>query len=757
MSPDSALNKFRYLLIFLLAALALVFDRNLTDTFEIPKSVVLWVGSFALTTAFFWKTPPSNWRYHPMLAAFGAMLLLFLPSLTASVDLYASLMGNYSFYFGGLISWISFFLLFFLTLNLNEPSSLKKFFWAAITTGLIISIYAAIQTAGLDPWVWASGSWPPFSFLGNSLYLGAFMAMLIPLVIALLLEAKQSLTAAACLLILGLFCYLMLQTLTRSAWLGSLVGIALFCWFAGFKKLWRQRARLALILIPFSLVLAWCLFLGPVLQKQPSSIQNRFKVFLDPTEGSASARMDLWLSAFRIFWDHPFVGVGLDNFQQHFWKYRTPEHARLTGERAIATVAHNDTLQILSTTGLLGFCGWLLLLLQGACLILRLRKTLNEETRTMAGALAASLAGLGIFGQFNFSGLVTSAWAGVFLGALVSLDAAKLRPMKLPALPQLPWRAALGGLLTLATLALTPRGLMNYAAELAYLKGNVLATQIKTFDKAEYYLASAIELNPHVRYYHLALGRALTLRGDAEKKDKQKKAHYYKRASSVFEEQVRMLPWSAIARNNLAVTYLKRAEEFDEPLIEPAKRLMEEAMMLGPVFSNVYDRYGETLFKQGKIYPAKRIWEMVIGFDPDFIATRKNLERFRPDEYVYFYNQEVRVQGALPGSRLVIDDLRLVNDLNRPATIELKIAHKGLALYGDINHYQDIGELGWVQIKQKLVEMPANTIEPIVVEIKIPRWPWWRGKKFVVIIEAKDKNVAYPFGRFGRILIETKE
>ena len=91
----------------------------------------------------------------------------------------------------------------------------------------------------------------------------------------------------------------------------------------------------------------------PVLSRIP-----RFADLLNPAGGTSFFRTKLWLSAWRMFLDHPLVGVGPDNFlYQYRSKYILPE----AWQDPNLSHPHNMALDYLSRLGLFGFaCGlWL--------------------------------------------------------------------------------------------------------------------------------------------------------------------------------------------------------------------------------------------------------------------------------------------------------------------------------------------------------------------------------------------------------------
>jgi O-antigen ligase len=127
-----------------------------------------------------------------------------------------------------------------------------------------------------------------------------------------------------------------------------------FALLAAFVLLPRQRAR----------VLGWTVIaaagLVVYLQFQPSALDR-----LTHLSGGGSGRQDVWTVAWRIFRQHPLVGIGLDNFTVFEPRYAL-DPGRLTDVRVIVetpVIVHNTYLQLLVETGPIGLVALLIVVL----------------------------------------------------------------------------------------------------------------------------------------------------------------------------------------------------------------------------------------------------------------------------------------------------------------------------------------------------------------------------------------------------------
>jgi O-antigen ligase len=93
----------------------------------------------------------------------------------------------------------------------------------------------------------------------------------------------------------------------------------------------------------------------PLLARVP-----RFADVLDFTSGTSFFRVQLWVSAWRMWLDHPWLGVGPDNFLQMYRsRYILPE----AWQEPNLSHPHNIVLDFLSRLGLLGFAAGVAMLL----------------------------------------------------------------------------------------------------------------------------------------------------------------------------------------------------------------------------------------------------------------------------------------------------------------------------------------------------------------------------------------------------------
>lgn len=257
------------------------------------------------------------------------------------------------------------FVVFFIVINnIKSKRQIKHLLIALIITGFFMVFFSVIQRVSADQIYW----FPGFTQAGYTLgpyvsknHLAGYMEMVIPLSIGLLfshylmssssgktgswrhrlsnLEPHLSkyilLIFAIVIMIPALF-----LSLSRGGMIGFLVSMIFLANIFAYKRRKRSIIVLAFIFSISVLILIW-LGIDPVI----GSLSNLFSPY-----GSLASRTELWQDSFQIIRHFPIFGTGLGTYQYIFPKYKRMARGDLLYDHA-----HNDYLEFLSDTGILGF------------------------------------------------------------------------------------------------------------------------------------------------------------------------------------------------------------------------------------------------------------------------------------------------------------------------------------------------------------------------------------------------------------------
>jgi O-antigen ligase len=161
-------------------------------------------------------------------------------------------------------------------------------------------------------------------------------------------------------------------TLTRGAWVGVAVGVALLLLSKDFRLL---------ALIPIVIVTAILL--------APDAIWNRFMSIFDARDLTSRDRIAMLEAGTEIVKDYPLTGVGPDQIERVYPRYRVPDAVKPTNPHL-----HNVPMQIAAERGLPALAAWLWFVVSACTGLLQLvRKARNKSLAAAAlGGMAAMLA-----------------------------------------------------------------------------------------------------------------------------------------------------------------------------------------------------------------------------------------------------------------------------------------------------------------------------------------------------------------------------
>ena len=194
-----------------------------------------------------------------------------------------------------------------------------------------------------------------------------------------------------------------LLSLSRSGWISALLGIVLLLWFSpwqseeGLPALFKKRvtpAARGAITILCILLLVSLFFVGPGGREQ---VDTRLGESFTQDAG-LWGRTAIWKDCLPMVRDFPFFGVGLGAWPELFLRYQSaPWSAGFYRE------AHNDYIELLAETGVIGFglLAWFFVL--GGKRLLQGLKKISPRAVSLMAAVLAALGGMAFHELFDFS------------------------------------------------------------------------------------------------------------------------------------------------------------------------------------------------------------------------------------------------------------------------------------------------------------------------------------------------------------------
>ncbi len=327
-------------------------------------------------------------------------LLLNFVSAIVGVDFQKAMWGNFE-RMGGVFYMTHLTLLYFYIVVLGKLnfSFLKTILYSNITIATVLSIYAIFVRLGMQPWV-PDPSLPRISAtFGNPIF---FPSYIIPIMFLGIFWAFRKQGFVKYLL---LFCsFLQLIGIFLSGTRGAVVGLILGGLVAIFS---------AIILAKKSKAKTWslvgavvCLALGIGLYFNSNLLpQGMVRRVFQLRDSNTEARLIQWRVAARGFLDYPVFGTGAENYYVVGNKYFNPKI--YIYDPSWFDKPHNYILEVLVTSGAVGFLAYLGILLSCIWAFYKALKfgavSLVGFSALLAGLLAYEIQNLFVFDTVSAS------------------------------------------------------------------------------------------------------------------------------------------------------------------------------------------------------------------------------------------------------------------------------------------------------------------------------------------------------------------
>lgn len=403
-----------------LAFLVPVFFLPITSEFyEFNKQALLLLFTIVLTVAWLgkmWSAKELRFVRTPLDLPIVLFVLAYIVSAVTSLNLTVSILGHFGRFNGGLVSVLSYAILYFIYVNnVRTLDHVKKIAWSMSLSGILLAVFGILEyfSIFLIPWDVAKNRF--FTPAGSPNVLSYYLVAVLPVMMSLLAVAKK--TPERLLYIVGSiasFTYTALVNSWPAAWVTVAVSLVIFFYFAREAAFGRNRGLFTLLLIVFLALSS--LTLPIVRDRLPEGVRDLPKeINLD--WGSS------WQIAASTLRDRPLQGSGPDTFLFDFTRFRDVSLNSTPSWNLRFDRANSELMQVLATLGLIGLAAFLFFVYRIIRLGLNyLPKEKELETHTISvGFAAGTLSLLTLAVVFSYLSTVTAFALWISLAMLVRL------------------------------------------------------------------------------------------------------------------------------------------------------------------------------------------------------------------------------------------------------------------------------------------------------------------------------------------------
>lgn len=278
------------------------------------------------------------------LACFLAVILL---SSIFGVDFNLSFWGDIERMLG--VFSVAHFLIFYLIIItvFRAPSDWRMLLIISILSAVAVSLYGLIKHI-------------PFSTIGNTAYISGYVIFNIYFALILLFTEKNWGIRSFCLAGTAIMLLTFKIANTSGAYVGLGVSIiVLFFLYAIFSK--NKKIKI----ISLAALIALIAMVGIIFTNKESNFVknnkylNNLTHILSSNKATFQTRLISWKAAAKDFIHHPILGTGYGNFAIIFDKHFDPKFYNYTRSETYFDRAHNNLIDIASTSGILGLLAYL--------------------------------------------------------------------------------------------------------------------------------------------------------------------------------------------------------------------------------------------------------------------------------------------------------------------------------------------------------------------------------------------------------------
>lgn len=673
-------NIISVLFYFLFFCLPLIFFPTTSEIFEFNKIIFLYFMTI-LITAFWIIKMIFNKKFIFKKTILDLPFLLFLLSqilsTILSIDFRTSFLGYYSRFQGGLLSTFCYLLLYWALVSNLEKKQILKTLKVVLLSGFLVSCYAFLQHFGIDKDLWIQDVQNRvFSTFGQPNWLAAWIIILLPLSWIGIVDSKiKSWRFLVSFFFSSFFFLILIFTKSRSGILAFAIVDLLF-WLILFLKSQTKKEIFQKLIITnllfLVLVLVWGTPLTPNLKQivnqdfnsssTPAFSPNEPALETGGTE-SGKIRAIVWKGAWNLFKKYPLLGSGVETFAFSFYETRPMEQNLVSEWDFLYNKAHNEYLNFLATTGLLGFSTYLSFIAVSLFIFLKNFKE-GKEFKNYHLAFFTGFSGILITNFFGFS--VTNIAFLFFLlpGLSLVLGFSKEEKDKPIKITTNNFQKMMVVLILLLAAYLIYLNYQYWSADILFNQGKNLNNQGQ-YPQARTVLVKAIEKSPREAIFWDEISQTDTFLSNLflENKDEKNAQNFAQQALGEINTAKNLSSRNLNIRRNEVILYLKLSG-LNPAYLQKALLALVENSQLAPTDAKIFYNIGLTYARLGQIDKAQETLEKTIEMKANYRDARFALALLYED-LKRFGDAKVQLEYILnyiePDDKLVQDELSSLN------------------------------------------------------------------------------------------------
>lgn len=585
LSPLSAVRDIGWLLLVVLAPLWV----NLwgQQPFELPKVMLVrtlvWVlaGVALAEYALARRSLRTGLRANPMLVPVTALALVLVVTTATALDWRLSLWGSYDRGLGA-VTLLTYLLLFLLAADqFGSAARARQLLTAMVIACVPLIIFGVAQATGWNPFGLVTDARSSiYATLGRANFVGAYLAILAPLTLAMLLTTRQqrarvvwSAVFIGEILVVGL-------TLTRSACMAVAASLSLFAllwWGPRLARCWRGLAwgGVTLLFLGGPLTVLW---LG---QRQL---------------GSTAARLAIWRGTVELVQQRPWLGYGNDALGIVFPRVYPPELVYYQGREFFVDRAHNLFLDWAVTAGIPGLLANVLLLTVFVIVVGRaLRRPQPAQRKALLMAILASVLGNAANNLVSFDVTPTATASWLLIGIGVALSAPPAFPSRAAVRRQPLVRWLLAGMVSLGM------GIAVWQVNVRPLLADVAARSAQRHAQAGDWASAVAASEQAVKYWPVEPAHQLLLSRSYWQKalaDPAAGQLWLAQAEIALDTARRLRPGDPAVWLHTAQFYISAARLFGSDTRDLAEDAYRQALVLAPNQATIYVDWGRVYLEE---------------------------------------------------------------------------------------------------------------------------------------------------------------